>query len=99
MQYPSKLGVQTSRYERNTQLAAPLIPRPVPNQPPTVYTTTNPHGDAENALATRVPLPMNARYANMLRYRGAYGSPIQVGSGAPVVWEVGVDEGWTKRLS
>ncbi|CAM9175345.1 unnamed protein product [Ascophyllum nodosum] len=57
-------------------------------EPPTVYTTTNPHGDAENALATRVPLPMNARYANMLRYRGAYGSPIQVGSGAPVVWEL-----------
>lgn len=51
--------------------------------------TTNPHGDAENALATRVPLPMDARNAKLMRLKGAYGSVVQAGSGAPAVWRVG----------
>ncbi|CAN0084971.1 unnamed protein product [Sphacelaria rigidula] len=55
-------------------------------EPPTVYTTTNPHGDADNALATRVPLPMDPRNAKLLRFQGAYGSPAQSGSGATAVW-------------
>lgn len=57
-------------------------------QPPTVYTTTNPHGDAENAMATRVPLPMDERNAKLLRLKGAYGCTTQAGSGAPAVWKV-----------
>ncbi|CAM9102436.1 unnamed protein product [Scytosiphon promiscuus] len=57
-------------------------------EPPTVYTTTNPHGDAENALATRVPLPMDERIAKLLRFKGAYGSSLQAGSGAPAIWEL-----------
>lgn len=59
------------------------------NQPPTVYTTTNPQGDTENAFVTRVPLPMDVRNAKLLRLKGAYGSQMQVGSGAPSVWKVG----------
>lgn len=67
-----------------------LSPKPETTtpQPPTVYTTTNPHGDAENALATRVPLPMDERNAKLLRLKGAYGSTAQAGSGAPLVWQV-----------
>lgn len=57
-------------------------------QAPTVYTTTNPHGDAESARATRIPLPMDARNGDLLRLQGAYGSLKQSGSGAPAVWEV-----------
>eukprot|EP00752_Nemacystus_decipiens_P003960 g3626.t1 len=57
-------------------------------EPPTVYTTTNPHGDAENARATRVPLPMDERNAKLLRLKGAYGSTAQAGSGAPLVWQL-----------
>ncbi|CAM9209584.1 unnamed protein product [Hapterophycus canaliculatus] len=57
-------------------------------EPPTVYTTTNPHGDAENALATRVPLPMRERIAKLLRFKGAYGSSLQAGSGAPAIWQL-----------
>ena len=52
-----------------------------------MYTTTNPHGDAENAMATRVPLPMDERNAKLLRLKGAYGSTEQAGSGAPAVWK------------
>ncbi|CAM9763265.1 unnamed protein product [Pylaiella littoralis] len=61
-------------------------------EPPTVYTTINPHGDTENTLATRVPLPMDERNAKLLRLKGAYGSPSQAGSGAPAVWQANSDE-------
>lgn len=61
---------------------------PNKQQPPTVYTTTNPHGEAENTLATRVPLPMDERNAKLFQLKGAPGSTLQAGSGAPTVWLV-----------
>lgn len=61
---------------------------PKHQQPPTVYTTTSPHGDAENTQATRVPLPMDERNAKLFQLKGAPGSTLQAGSGAPTVWQV-----------
>ncbi|CAM9369602.1 unnamed protein product, partial [Choristocarpus tenellus] len=55
---------------------------------PTVYTTTNPHGEATKTQATRVPLPVDPRNAAKFRFKGAYGSTAQGGSGAPAIWEL-----------
>ncbi|CAM9590131.1 unnamed protein product, partial [Discosporangium mesarthrocarpum] len=59
---------------------------------PTVYTTTNPHGNAMDTRATRVPLPIDPRYDIRLRLSGAYGSTAQAGSGAPLIWEASKTE-------
>lgn len=95
---PIEHGLLLKGNDRFSFAPSTLCPHPDPyfashcrqyaTQPPTVYTTTNPHGDSENALATCVPLPMNPRSAKFLRFRGAYGSPAQAGSGATAVWRV-----------